>query len=78
MTDPETERETKSVPTLRVVRGNPTSEELAALVAVLASTRTGAPQENARVGGQWSARGRNVRPALSHGVGAWRASGLPR
>jgi hypothetical protein len=70
------------VPLLRVVRGMPTDEELAALVTVLAA-RTAAATAAAASGAaepksQWANRGRNVRPPLSAGPGAWRASGLPR
>lgn len=65
-------------PLLRVVRGDPAPEELAAVVAVLAVATSAAPAETEPARGQWSARGRNVRPALSHGPDAWRASGMPR
>ena len=65
-------------PLLRVVRGEATEEELAALVAVLAArSRTTSAGPSTRHG-QWRSRGRNVRPVLSHGPGAWYASGLPR
>jgi hypothetical protein len=62
-------------PLLRVVRGAPSAEELAALVAVVASRASAAePEPAARP--LW---GRPVvRPALTPGPGAWRASGLPR
>jgi len=63
-------------PLLRVVRGAPTDEELAVLVAVVAA-RAAAVDEPARtVRPLW---GRPVlRPTLTPGPGAWRASGLPR
>ena len=65
-------------PALRIVRGEPTAEELAAVVTVVAAATGGgeAPAEPPR--GQWRSRGRNIRPALSHGPDAWRSSGLPR
>jgi hypothetical protein len=68
-------------PVLRVIRGNPTDEELAALVSVLAaraqaSQAAGADQRPRR--SAWSDRGRMLRRPLPHGPGAWRASGLPR
>jgi hypothetical protein len=58
------------------VRGNPSTEELAALVAVVAA-RTSAAAEPERPGRPlW---GRPVlRPVPTPGPGAWRASGLPR
>jgi hypothetical protein len=64
-------------PLLRVVKGDPTPEELAALVAVLASI--GAPAGDApRRTPVWNAPGRLVRSTHRHGAGGWRASGLPR
>jgi len=65
---------------LRVVRGDPTPEELAALVAVLAArsaaaaaaASTAAPPPSA-----WRDRRRYVRRPLSPGPGAWRASSWP-
>lgn len=63
---------------LRVVRGNPTDEEVAALVAVVA-TLNNAPEESApEPRSAWSARRNLVRAPLAHGPGAWRASGYPR
>jgi len=65
-------------PFLRVVRGEPTPEELAALVAVLMA-RSGVPEAApvapARSG--WSDRSRQLRGSLSRGPGAWRRSALP-
>jgi acyl-CoA carboxylase epsilon subunit len=62
---------------LRVVKGEPTPEELAALVAVVASL--GAPAAApARRTPEWNANRRMQRVALRAGPGAWRASGLPR
>ncbi len=65
-------------PHLRIVRGNPTDEEVAALVAVVttlgeAPSETPGPPRPA-----WSNRRALVREPLAHGPGAWRASGLPR
>lgn len=61
---------------LRVVRGNPSDEELAALVAVVTSLRAGTDEEPAR--SAWSDRRALLRAPITHGPGAWRASGLPR
>jgi hypothetical protein len=66
-------------PRLTIVRGDPTPEEIAALVTVLnARLRSGG---QARVGTAprygWSSRSRMVRGPLSRGPGAWRASTLP-
>ncbi|CAN5488417.1 acyl-CoA carboxylase subunit epsilon [soil metagenome] len=69
----ETER-----PLLRVVRGEPTHEELAALVAVVAARASVAPGRSSGDDSVWSDRGRLVRAPLHAGPGAWRASVLPR
>jgi hypothetical protein len=62
-------------PLLRVVRGEPTPEELAALIAVL-SVRGGAePAPEPRVS-PWGRPGSGVRGALSTSPGAWRESGF--
>jgi hypothetical protein len=67
---------TATRPLLRVVRGNPTDEELAALLAVVAARGSAAAPEPAPVRPLW---GRPVlRSALHPGPGAWRASTLPR
>ena len=64
-------------PFLRVVRGDATPEEVAALVAVIASMRGSAP-EQPKPRSSWADPGRRMRTTLPHGPGAWRASGLPR
>jgi Acyl-CoA carboxylase epsilon subunit len=64
-------------PLLRVVRGDPTPEELAALVAVIASLG-GPPDPAPRRTPEWSAPHRRVRVRYSHGPGGWRSSALPR
>jgi hypothetical protein len=59
-------------PLLRVVRGNPTPEELAALVAVVATRGTAEP-EPAPVRSLWA------RPILRTSLpSSWRASSFPR
>jgi hypothetical protein len=68
---------------LRVVRGEPSAEELAALVAVLAARAavggSGEPAPPRSVSG-WTDRSRYVRSGrLEFGARAgWRASALPR
>ena len=67
-------------PLLRIVRGNPTAEEVAALVAVVAAAGSsgegsgGADREMS----SWADRGRLLRQPLEHGPHAWRSSALPR
>lgn len=64
-------------PFLRIVRGDPTPEELAALVAVLSSLGGGDPAPPSHTS-HWNAPGRLHRVAHPHGPGGWHASGLPR
>jgi hypothetical protein len=65
-----------SPPLLRVVRGAPTDEELAALVVVFAGRGTTADQARAERSA-WLDRSAALRQPLHPGPGAWRASGLP-
>ncbi len=62
-------------PLLRVVRGEPTPEELAALVAVL-SARGGAEPAPQPRRSAWGGPGSGVRGTLSRHPGAWRESGF--
>ncbi len=64
-------------PVLRIVGGHATAEELAALVAVLASRPDATAKEPARQAG-WSARADLLRRPHAPGPGAWRASVQPR
>jgi hypothetical protein len=65
-------------PHLRVVKGNPSDEELAALVAVVSTLGSGTEETPERPRSAWSDRRVMVREPLAHGPGAWRASGFPR
>ena len=65
-------------PLLRVVRGDPTPEELAALVAVLVTRAVPAAPSPAPARSAWVDRARYLRGPLPHGSGAWRAAALPR
>jgi hypothetical protein len=68
-------------PRLTIVRGDPTPEEIAAVVTAL-TARVASAAGQARVGetmrNGWSSRSRMMRSPLSRGPGAWRASALPR
>jgi hypothetical protein len=66
-----------AAPLLRVVSGDPTPEELAALVAVVASLGSAASAPPRRTP-EWQAQHRKVRATYPHGPGGWRSSGLPR
>ncbi len=65
-------------PLLRIVRGDPRPEEVAALVAVVSALAAGAAEASARrrTGrrSEWAAHHRSLRPPHRHGPGAWRAS----
>jgi hypothetical protein len=72
-------------PVLQVVKGEPTPEELAALVAVVsARAAAGASASDAAAANEperasdWASYWRNVRQPLQHGPGRWRASAHPR
>ncbi|GAB3421141.1 acyl-CoA carboxylase subunit epsilon [Flindersiella endophytica] len=71
-------------PLLKVVKGDPTPAELAAVVSAVtvklaAARSTSAPHSRGkgRASG-WAAYWRNVRQPLRPGPGAWRRSALPR
>jgi hypothetical protein len=62
-------------PLLRIVKGDPTPEELAALVTVVSAMAAGAAGDaKPAPRPEWSAPHRRVRGTHRHGAGAWRAS----
>ena len=65
---------TDRVPFLRVVKGNPTPDEVAALVAVL-SARAAAVEESARPPAMYADPVAGHRRPMRIGPGAWVASG---
>jgi len=70
-----------SAPYLRVVRGDATGEEIAALVAALgavaAARAAAARAEPARPASAWADRSRLQRSPVHPSPGGWRHSGLP-
>jgi hypothetical protein len=64
---------------LQVVHGDPTPEEVAALVAVLtARARAAATGDRPRPRrSAWADSSRGLRRSLPHGPGAWRSGSLP-
>lgn len=69
-------------PLLTVVKGNPTPEEFAALVAVISAKLRAAAGDSSARGtpspSPWAAYWRRARQPLRPGPHAWRASALPR
>jgi hypothetical protein len=65
---------------LRLESGDPTDEELAALVAVVAAraARSTSPGRGRQSRSAWANPARSVRQTHRHGPGEWRASVLPR
>lgn len=63
---------------LRVVKGDPTPEELAALIAVVAARSAATPAAPASErANDWAAYWRNARTPFRPGPGRWRASAHP-
>ncbi|MEO6821782.1 MAG: acyl-CoA carboxylase epsilon subunit [Candidatus Nanopelagicales bacterium] len=62
-------------PLLRVVRGDPTDEEIAALVCVVAAVRSSTPSPVASASNWAASARRSFEPAT---WGSWRTSALPR
>jgi anthranilate phosphoribosyltransferase len=74
-------------PTLRVIRGDATDEEIAALLAVLVARKDAGAETTAAAAqasdaaqpiSAWSDRAAGVRRPISAGPGAWRASAWQR
>ena len=67
--------ETPERPLLRVVRGEPTAEELAALTVVVAALSQRRARKRPVPVGAWASYADAHRRPLQHGPGGWRASG---
>jgi len=65
---------------IRIERGTPTAEELAALVGALMMLRPAVPTPEPSPASRWAASARPTAPGRlpRPGQGAWRASALPR
>ena len=78
MTDTTPERN-EQARTIRIERGNPTPEQIAALTTVLAAASASpAAPAGAAARSLWSARARFARPRPAVGPDGWRSSTLPR
>ena len=64
-------------PLLRVVKGNQTPEELAAVLIVVAARSGPADGPRQETNSGWSAYWRSVKAPLAAGPGAWRSSAHP-
>jgi hypothetical protein len=72
----ETELATEQVrPSLRIVHGSPTAEELAVVTAVVAAAGGGGDETPApAVRGRWNDPAHTLRRPLHPGAGGWRAA----
>jgi hypothetical protein len=66
--------ETPQRPVLRIVRGDASPEEIAALTVVLAAASGGGEEPERRPPSYWNDRASLVRRPLNPGPGAWVAS----
>jgi Acyl-CoA carboxylase epsilon subunit len=76
VSDPVNDQEEQQ-PLLRIVKGDPTPEEVAALVSVVSAMAAGAAEAAAKDKApkpEWSAHHRKLRATLRHGAGGWRTS----
>ncbi|HEY0539223.1 MAG TPA: acyl-CoA carboxylase subunit epsilon [Actinoallomurus sp.] len=62
-------------PLLRVVKGEPSAEELAALTVVVAALSQRRSRRRPTPVGSWASFGGTHRRPLPHGYGAWQAAG---
>ena len=67
-------------PAFAVAGGNPSAEQIAAVVTVLSARLepAGTTSADDATRSRWSDRSRLLREPLQRGPGAWRASALPR
>lgn len=65
-------------PVLRVVRGQPSTTDLAVIAAAIAAAGSASSDVPADAPRSWGAYWREVRQPLPTGAGAWRASARPR
>ena len=70
---------TASPVTVEVVRGNPSPEQLGAVITLLfARSAAGTAPEPTAQRSLWAQLSQLQPRSIAHGPGAWRASGLPR
>ncbi|MGY2129956.1 acyl-CoA carboxylase subunit epsilon [Blastococcus sp. SYSU DS0617] len=71
------EQTAPATPLLRVVKGEPSTEELAALTVVVAALSQRRERRRPTPVGAWASYGRSHRATLRTGPGGWRAAGGP-
>jgi hypothetical protein len=64
-------------PLLRIVKGEPTPEEIAALTVVVAALSSRRERRRPAPIGAWAAYSGTHRRPLRHGAGGWQAAGRP-
>ena len=64
-------------PLLRIVKGEPTAEEVAALTVVVAALSQGRARRRPTPIGAWAAFAGTHRRPLRSGAGGWQAAGRP-
>ncbi len=62
---------------IKVVRGKPTDEELAAVLMVITAQAASLASKRSQLRPEWNAAHRGVRKSFEHGAGTWRRSALP-
>lgn len=64
---------------IKVLRGQPTDEELAAVFMVITAqaAAAGLASKRSQLRPEWNAAHRGVRKSIKHGAGTWRRSALP-
>ena len=62
---------------IKVVRGQPTDEELAAVLMVITAAAASLASKRSQLRPEWNAAHRGVRKSFEHGAGTWRRSALP-
>jgi hypothetical protein len=72
--DTVSEDETPVAPMITVVKGDPTPEEIAAVVVAIASLQAAGADRPAPRVSQWSAYWRSLRAPVAPGPGSWRQS----
>jgi hypothetical protein len=75
VTEESAQSEAPARPVLRIVKGDPTPEEVAALLAVLAARGGAAPAPEPQRSA-WGRPGSGLHPHLATHPGAWRESGF--